>query len=118
MFKAEELYNDPWISCAAETFYVREVPSPFVVACSLTPVTCNKIDVVFTTMAGEDLLRIAGMSDCSPKLEELAKDAALAAAIQGRLQSHNQAVCTALDEQMMAVVLSDETWDRIPAQDT
>ena len=118
VFKADELDDDPWNSYPAETFYVREVPSPLVVTCSLIPVAHNKVDVEFTTIAGEVMLRIDGLSHGSPRLEELAKTAALAAAVQGRLQSHNQAVCTALDEQMMAVVLSDETWARIPAQDT
>ena len=47
VFEAEELDDDGWISYPAETLYVREVPSPFVVTCSLTPVACNKIDVVF-----------------------------------------------------------------------
>ena len=118
VFQAEELDNDPQISCAAETFYVREVPSPLVVTCSLTPVPRHKVDVVFTTIAGEEMLRIADISNFSPELGQLAKTAAVEAAIQGRLQSHNQAVCTALDEQMMTVILSDDWWDAIRAEDT
>ena len=90
---------------------VREVPSPFVVTCSLTPVAQNVVDAVFTTMAGGELLRIAGMSNLLPEMEEIATSAALAAAAQGRLQSRNQAVCTALDGQLETVVLSHNMWD-------
>ena len=118
VYQAVELDDDPRNSYPAETFYVREVPSPLVVACSLTPVTRNKVDVVFTTIAGEEMLRIADISNFSPELGQLAKTAAVAAAVQGRLQSHNQAVCTALDEEMMTVILSDDWWDAIRAEDT
>ncbi|CAE7431392.1 unnamed protein product, partial [Symbiodinium sp. CCMP2592] len=97
VFEAEELDYDTWISYPAGKVYVREVPSPLVVTCSLTPVPQNAVDMVFTTVAGEELLRIAGMSNPLPELEELATSAALAAAAQGRLRSRNQAVRTTLD---------------------
>ena len=118
VFQAVELDDDPRNSYPAETFYVREVPSPLVVTCNLTPVAPNKVDVVFTTIAGEEMLRIADISNFSPELGQLAKTAAVEAAIQGRLQSHNQAVCTALDEQMMTLVLPDYWWDALRAENT
>ncbi|CAE7459367.1 unnamed protein product, partial [Symbiodinium sp. CCMP2592] len=97
VFEAEELDYDTWISYPAGKVYVREVPSPLVVTGSLTPVPQNAVDMVFTTVAGEELLRIAGMSNPLPEREELATSAALAAAAQGRLRSRNQAVRTTLD---------------------
>ena len=77
----------------------------------------NVVDAVFTTVAGGELLRIAGMSNVLPEMEELATSAASAAAAQGRLQSRNQAVCTALDGQVVTVVLSHDMWDMMTAQD-
>ncbi|CAE7394130.1 unnamed protein product, partial [Symbiodinium sp. CCMP2592] len=106
VFEAEDSYP-------AEKVYVRAVPSPFVVTCSLTPVARNAVDVVFTTVAGGELLRITGMSNPLPEMEELATSAALAAAAQGRLQSRNQAVCTASDGQLVTLVLSHDMWDMI-----
>ena len=117
VFEAEELDYDAWVSYPAGKVYVREVPSPFVVTCSLTPVAHNVVDAVFTTVAGGELLRIAGVSNLLPEMEELATSAASAAAAQGRLQSRNQAVCTALDGQVVTVVLSHDMWDMMTAQD-
>ncbi|CAE7623866.1 unnamed protein product [Symbiodinium sp. CCMP2592] len=114
VFEAEELDHDAWISYPAGEVYVREVPSPLVVTCSLTPVPHNAVDAVFTTVAGGELLRITGMSN--PEMKELATSAALAAAAQGRLRSRNQAVCTALDGQLVTVVLSHDMWDMLTAQ--
>ncbi|CAE7593045.1 unnamed protein product [Symbiodinium sp. CCMP2592] len=114
VFEAEELDHDAWISYPAGEVYGREVPSPLVVTCSLTPVPQNAVDAVFTTVAGGELLRITGMSN--PEMKERATSAALAAAAQGRLRSRNQAVCTALDGQLVTVVLSHDMWDMLTAQ--
>ena len=118
VYQAVELDDDPWNSCPAETFYVREVPSPLVVTCSLPPVAPNKVDLVFTTIAGEEMKRIANISNFEPDLGQLAKTTAVEAVIQGRLQSHNQAVCATLDDQVMKLVLSDDWWDALRAEDT
>ncbi|CAE7302612.1 unnamed protein product [Symbiodinium sp. CCMP2592] len=116
VFEAEELDYDTWINYPAGKVYVREVPSPFVVACSITPVSQNAVDAVFTTVAGGELLRITGMSNSLPEMEELAASAALAVAAQGRLRSRNQAVCTAFDGQLVTLALSHDMWDMLTAR--
>ena len=53
--------------------------------------------------------------------EMLPTSATIAAAAQGRLQSRNQEVCTVLDGEptpLDTLVLSDELWDIVTAQDT
>ena len=119
VFDAEELHYDAWVSYPAGKIYVREVPSPLVITCSLTFVQQDAIDVVFTTVAGAQMLRIARLSSL-PEMEHLATAAAMAAAAQGRLQSRNQAVCTVLEGQatpLGTVALSDDLWDKMTVQE-
>ncbi|CAE7467684.1 unnamed protein product [Symbiodinium natans] len=124
VFEAEELHFDNWINLPAGKVYVREVPSPLVITCSLMPVDQNTVDVVFTTVAGEEVLRIASVSSHSLEMElmeQLPTSATIAAAAQGRLQSRNQEVCTVLDGEptpLDTLVLSDDLWDIVTAQDT
>ncbi|CAE7251706.1 unnamed protein product [Symbiodinium natans] len=119
VFDAEELHYDAWVSYPAGKIYVREVPSPLVITCSLTFVQQDAIDVVFTTVAGAQMLRIARLSSL-PEMEHFATAAAMAAAAQGRLQSRNQAVCTVLEGQatpLGTVALSDDLWDKMTVQE-
>ena len=121
VFEAEELRFDNWINLPAGKVYVREVPSPLVITCSLMPADQNAVDVVFTTVAGEEVLRIASVSSHSLEMEQLPTSATIAAAAQGLLQSRNQEVCTVLDGEptpLDTLVLSDDFWDIVAAQDT
>ena len=69
---------------------VREIPAPLLVACSLLPTANQKVDAIFTTLAGAVMLRVPGVED--PQPDELTTTVAYAAASQGRLQSRNQKV--------------------------
>ena len=69
---------------------VREIPAPLLVACSLLPAANQKVDAVFTTLAGAMMLRVPGVEN--PQPDELTTTVAYAAASQGRLQSRNQKV--------------------------
>ena len=69
---------------------VREIPAPLLLACSLVLAADQKVDAVFTTLAGAMMLRVPGVED--PQPDELTTTVAYAAASQGRLQSRNQKV--------------------------
>ena len=89
----EELHYDPWVSYPAGEIYVREVPPPLVLTCSLNPIDDTGSEAVLTTVAGSVVLRIERVENNSMTMERLADTAAMAAAAQNRIQSRNQEVC-------------------------
>ena len=110
MYDAEELDHAAWVNYPASHVYVREVPPPLMVTCSLSHIENQDFEAVLTTMAGAQLLRIPRV------LEQLAADAACAAVAQGRLQSRNREVCTLLEgqtEPLGILTVPDFFWNKL-----
>lgn len=116
VYDAEELDHAAWVNYPAGQIYVREVPPPLMVTCSLSHIESQDFEAIFTTMAGVPLLHIPRVSNPSSSMEQLAADAACAAVAQGRLQSRNREVCTLLEgqtEPLGILTVSDFLWDKL-----
>jgi hypothetical protein len=116
VYDAEELDHAAWVNYTAGHVYIREVPPPLMVTCSLSHIESQDFEAIFTTMAGVPLLRIPRVSNPSSSMEQLAADAACAAVAQGRLQSRNREVCTLLEgqtEPLGILTVSDFLWDKL-----
>ena len=116
VYDAEELDHAAWVNYPAGQVYVREVPPPLMVTCSLSHIENEDFEAVFTTMAGARLLRIPGVSNPSSSIEKLAADAACAAVAQGLLQSRNREVSALLDgqtEPLGILTVPDFLWDKL-----
>ena len=116
VYDAEELDHAAWVNYPAGQVYVREVPSPLMVMCSLIRTENQVFEAFFRTMAGEQFLHIPKVLNLSSSMEELATVAACAAVAQGRLQSRNREVCTLLEgqaEPLGTSTVSDFLWDKL-----
>ena len=100
VYAAQELrYCGFWVGYPAGEVYVREVPPPLVVTCSLNPIDDNGSEAVFTTVAGSVMLRLNRVDHYESTLKGLAQIVAMAAAAQDRVQSRNREVCVILEGQ-------------------
>jgi len=116
VYDAEELDHAAWVNYPAGHVYVREVPPPLMVTCSLSHIENQDFEAVLTTMAGAQLLRIPRVSNPSSSMEQLAADAACAAVAQGCLQSRNREVCTLLEgqtEPLGILTVPDFFWNKL-----
>ena len=70
VYDAEELDHAAWVNYPAGQVYVREVPSPLMVMCSLIRTENQVFEAFFRTMAGEQFLHIPKVLNLSSSMEE------------------------------------------------
>ena len=119
VYAAQELrYCGYWVGYPAGEIYVREVPPPLVVTCSLNPIDDDGSEAVFTTVAGSVMLRLNRVDHYESTLKGLAQIVAMAAAAQDRVQSRNREICVFLEghAHLQSIVTVPEFyWEKLKA---